>query len=423
MANNTDSNYMAKIAKGFLKEAECERVLSKSVDVQLLDGKFNDESGSETFFKRPHDFNTIETSDGDISSSTKSDIISGKAKGTVQDYITVATEWTNVVEALELNNLEGILKPVAKRMMTKLELNLGQFMNNNAGLVYGTPGTAVDAWSDVSGASALMSSVGVPQDSDWMYVMNPYTQTALADAQNGLASGSNSLVDTAWERAQISNRFGGMLAMQSSALKTRTSSDASDRAGTLSATPTATYLSVKDSMQQTLAVTGFSANAVVKAGDIVQVATRGRTSLATRELILNASGGLVAWTGVVTADVTLNGSGAGNLVVSGPAIFEANGQYNTVNAALTSGDVITILGAANGVYQPNLFYHKQAFGIGSVKIPKLFSTDTTAITKDGLAIRCSKYSDGDANKQMIRFDLLPAFACFNPYFAGQGFGV
>jgi hypothetical protein len=44
-------------------------------------------------------------------------------------------------------------------------------------------------------------------------------------------------------------------------------------------------------------------------------------------------------------------------------------------------------------------------------------------TKDGIQMRVSKYADGDANKQKVRFDMLPAYSTFNPFFAGQGFGV
>jgi hypothetical protein len=109
--------------------------------------------------------------------------------------------------------------------------------------------------------------------------------------------------------------------------------------------------------------------------------------------------------------------------VAGPAIYEANGQYNTVTAAPANGAVITIVSATATLYQPNLFYTKQAFGLGTVKLPKLYSTDTVATTSDGMSIRISKYSDGNANSQSIRFDLLPAYACFQPSFAGQGFGV
>ena len=62
-------------------------------------------------------------------------------------------------------------------------------------------------------------------------------------------------------------------------------------------------------------------------------------------MFLNRSGSAILWSSTVTADVTLDGSGAGTINVAGPAIFEANGQYNTVDSALASGDVITLLGA------------------------------------------------------------------------------
>lgn len=423
MANNLTSNFSRKLMERFLKGFESSRVLSKSVNTQLYAGKFTDSAGANIDIKRAHDYNAIETATGDISSSTKSDILSGKATATVQNYITVATEWSNLEEATELNQLDEILAPMARRAVTTLELNLGAYMQRNSGLKYGTPGTAIDAWSDVGGAQAFMDSIGVPQDKDWNYVMNPFTQLALADAQNGLSSGKLDLVTTAWQKAQISNRFAGMNVMKSNALKTRTSSDASDRAGTLTATPTSTYVSVKDTMQQTLAVTAFSANAVVKAGDIVQITGRNRLNLDTKEVALDAAGAAILWTATVTADVTLGASGEGNLVVTGPAIIEADGQYNTVDTALTSGDVITILGTASAVYQPALFFHPDAFAIATVKLPKLFSTDTVATTSDGFSLRVSKYSDGDANTQKVRFDLLPAFGTMDPFKAGQGYGV
>jgi len=422
MANNLNSNVTRKVARVFLDAFESNRVVTKTVDTQLLSGKFNPSSGSTVDFKRPHDYNSIRTSGGDISSSTKSDIIAGKATGTVQNYFTVATEWGNVEEALELDQLDEILAPMARRIVTDLEVDLASYMLKNASLKYGSHGTAVDAWGDVAGAGALMDSLGVPMSADKYYLMNPFTTTSLASAQNGL-NAADGLVRTAWEKSQISSNFGGMMAMTSNALSSFTSGTGADRAGTLSSAPDATYVTAKDTMTQSLAVTGFQANMVVKAGDMVTIADVNRLNLDTKQPMIDASGNNVAWTGVVTADVTLNGSGAGTLVVAGPAIYEANGQYNTVDAAPANGAVVNILSASATLYQPNLFFVKQAFGIGTVKLPKLYATDTIATTSDGMSIRVTKYADGDANTQKVRFDLLPAYATFNPFFAGQGFGV
>jgi len=420
MANNLSSNTTRPLAKVFLEAFESSRVVTKTVNTQLLSGKFNPSTGSNVDFKRPHDYTTIRSSGGDISSATKSDIIAGKATGTVQDYLTASTEWGNVQEALELDQLDQILAPMARRLVTDLELDFGAFMRTNAALNYGNRGTAVDAWSDVAGAGAMLSSVGVPMSDDCCYLMNPFSTTALASAQSGL-NAADGIVRTAWEKAQIASNFGGMRALTSNALSSYTSGSTTDRAGTLNGAPNATYVAAKDTMQQTLVLAGLGTG-TIKAGDQVTIAGVNRLNVSTRELILGASGAAVLWTGTVLEDVTI-ASNAATVVVSGAAIYEANGQYNNVDAAPASGAVVTILGAASTVYQPNMFYSKQAFGIGTVKLPKLYSTDTVATTSDGMSIRVSKYSDGDANTQKIRFDLLPAYACFNPLFAGQGYGV
>ena len=420
MSNNLSSNITRPLAKIFLEAFESSRVVTKTVNTQLLSGKFNPSTGTKVDFKRPHDYNTIRTSGGDISGSTKSNIIAGKATGTVQDFFTAATEWENIQQALDLDQLDQILEPMARRLVTDLELDLAKFMRINTGLNYGARGTAVDAWSDVAGAGAMMDSVGVPMSDNKYYLMNPFTTTSLASAQSGL-NAADGLVRTAFEKAQIASNFGGMKALTSNALSSYTSGSTTDRLGDLKTAPDATYVTAKDTMQQTMVIETLGTG-TIEAGDQIQVAGVNRLNIATRQLILDATGAAVPWTGTVLSVVTIAGNEA-TVVVSGAAIYEANGQYNNVDAAPAAGAVVTILGAAATVYQPNLFYTEQAFGLGTVKLPKLYSTDTVATTSDGMSIRVSKYSDGDANTQKIRFDLLPAYACFNPLFSGQGYGV
>lgn len=427
MANNLNSNTTTKLLKAFLPSFESSLVLSKTVDRKIIgDGQFEPSSGSTVNVKRPHDYNEIETAGGDISSSTKSDIISGYATATVQNYLTVATEWTNYQEALQLDQLSEILAPAGARLAKSVEKRLGQYMYKNCNLHYGTPGTAIDAWTDVANAGALMDSVGVPSDNERFYVMNPYSSTALASAQSGL-NGGDSLIKSAWEKAQIPQNFGGLRALTSNALPTYTSgtlSAGANRAGTINGTPTVTYVAHKDTMIQSIPVTGLGAGAdTIKAGEIVEITGRYRLNLSTRDAFVDGAGSQVKWSGVVTEDVTLT-AGAGTLSVAGPAIYEATGQYNTCDSALTSGDVITILNAAaSTIYQPAMFYHRSAFGLCTVDLPKLPSLENTVVNQDGFSIRCVKYADGDTNKAMIRFDVLPAFATYNPFFAGQGFGV
>ncbi len=428
--NSLDNNTTRKLVRSFLDGFESSRVLTNTVNTQLLSGKFNPSSGTTVDFKRPHDYKTDRTAAGDISSTAESDIIAAKATGTVQDYITVHMDWNEVDEALKLDQLDEVIRPAGERIMTDLELDFGAYMYKNSNLHYGTPGTAIDAWGDVAGAGALMESIGVPKTGSMYYVMNPFVSIAMAGLQSSLASGDAGLVNSAWQNAMFSKQFGNMTALSSSALASYTSgtlSAGANRAGAVtSSVPDQTYATNKDTMTQSIAVDGFgSGSDTIKAGEIVQITGRNRLGLSTRSAFVDAAGAQVLWAGTVTADVTLS-SGAGTLVVAGPAIVDAasNNQYDTCATAIAEDDVITIINpAASTVYQPAMFYHEQAFGIGSVPLKKLYSTDTLMETKDGFQIRISKYADGDANKQKIRFDLLPAYATFNPFFAGQGFGI
>jgi hypothetical protein len=423
MSNNLTSNWSRKVMPVFMKHFMAARVVTKSVNTQLFEGKFTPSAGNIVDVKRPHKYKMISTSGGDISSSTKSDIIAGKASATVQNYITGATEWSNLEEAIYLDQLDKILEPMAREMVTDLELRLGSYMSYNCGLSVGIPGTAVDAWSDVANASSLLNAMGVPMDSDWHYVCGPYVQQALASVQNGLSPANGSLVETAWEKALISKNFAGMRVSMSNCLPSRTNGVSADRIGALTGAPTATYVAAKDSMTQVWAVTGFSNGATLVPGDILEVTGRYQISQGSRQVIFDAAGAQVKFRATVVEGITLGSSGEGNVTVTGAAIYEAApGAYNTVSSALTTSDVVTVLGASAAVVQPALFYHPQAFALATVKLPKLYSTDTVATSEDGFSIRVSRYADGDANTQNVRFDLLPAFGTLNPFFAGQGFG-
>ena len=423
MANNLTSNISTHVIPKFMESFNANRVITKTVDRQTFDGKFTPDKGTTVYVKRPHDYRVSSTSDGDLTSETKSDIVSGRASATVQNFQTVFVDWTILEQATKLDQLEEILKPMATRLVTNLETDFCTYMQKNCGLAYGTPGAAIDAWTDVSGASAFMKSLGVPEDMPWNYVVNPAVGATLAGLQSALSPGQGNKVDTAWEMATVSNNVGGFRVLQSNALSARTNTTAADLAGALSGNPTATYVGAKDTMTQVWAVTGFTASATVKAGSVVEVTGKYYVSQSTRQPVLSASGASVKFRAIVTEDVTLGSSGEGNLTVSAPAIYESSGQYNTVNAALATNDVVTILGTSGAIYQPAMFYHPKAFTLATVKLPKLSATESYTASSDGVSLRFTKWSDATKNQNKLRVDLLPAYGVLNPFFAGQGYGV
>jgi hypothetical protein len=424
MANSFDSNFTTKLAKGFLAAFESTRVLSKNVNTQKLDGKFKPDTGDTTKFKRPTDYVTVRTAKGDLTSSTASSIITGSASGTVQNYFTTFVDYDEADQAIKMDELDELLRPMATRMKTDLELDFAAFMMKNSALLSGTYGVACSKWDHISEADAMMEASGIPMDKPWYFSVNPFTKRKLASDQRSLGAGGSagSLITEAHKKATICENYGGFDRVMTATTMASLTLTGADRAGTLTAAPTPTYLGAKDTMTQTLAVTAFGANLVVKAGEVITVASCYRLNLNTRELMLDETGARILFSGTVTTDVTLGSSGEGNIIITGPAIYEAAGAYNTVNAAAANSAVVTLLGTAADIIQPNLFWHKDAFSIGSVPIKKLYSTDTLATTADGLQFRVSKGSDFTKNEQNVRIDFRPAYAVLNPFFAGQAFG-
>lgn len=433
MANNLTSNVSTKVSKIIAQKFETDAVLVNTVDTQVIAGTagVTNDTGDTVYLKRPTQYKAIETVDGDISGETKNSIGVGRIPAKVQNYITVAIEYSNLEEVTELNQLSEIIAPAADELLSRLELNIGKMLIENAGLTYGTPGTAVDSWDDVSGMGALQQAIGMPSSGPKYYVMNPFVNSKLSSAQTGLTA-ADSLVRTAWENSQISPSFAGMRVMSSNALNTYQAGSVADRDGTLSATPDATWAAHKDTMIQTLALTGLtiSKTDAVRAGDVIEFTgvgalARSYTSILTRKAVID---GVTPskWRCTVVTGGNTDGSGNVSITVTNAAIFGSSSgldeQFTNISAPLTSGDTFTILGATDVVYQPNLAYNKNAFALSTLALPRLHATDTLFQTKQGLKCRVTKYSDGDKNLQKWRIDMLPVMGVVNPLFIAKAFG-
>ena len=424
MANTFDSNFARKIMDKVLVPFDSSRTLSKNINTQMFQGSFNVNSGENVDVKRPTDWLVSETPQGDLTSETESVYQTGKATATVQDQLTVFATVAEFDEALKDGADPRFFNDMAQRLVTKMELKTAAFMLANTALLAGTVGTGVSTWDHVAEAGAVMQASGVPMDGNWKYVVNPFTQRALASDQRSLGGETGSM--TANQMATISDNFAGMKVMTGTTLSSYLTGVGGDRAGTVVGTPVATYLAAKDTMTQVVGVTGFQANLLVAAGETITfTAASGsisRLNLATREAMMDETGSEIVFTGTVTASVLLGASGEGNLTITGPALFEANGQYNTVTQAIAASDVVTLGGAAETRIQPNLFFHRDAFVLAGVPMDKLDSTDTLAQTKDGIQLRVSKGSDFTKNTNKVRIDLRFALGVMDPFLAGQGFG-
>ena len=438
MANNLSSNASEKLIRRFWELFDSNRIISKTINRSVYEGEFDPRTDTVIRTKRPHRYTTIETADGDISASTKNDIIAGSAFAEVQDYITVAVEYKQVEEALQLDqlgdgtpNMDSILGPVAEEMATKLDNNLLQFMIANASQQLGNAGTQIAVWKDVAQVMTHMKNMGFPAGRKYV-ALDCGAVENLADTQTGLASGNNRLVDTAWEDAMISNPFAGLTALATNSLPEITNGTYGAGPITVAATPTATYVSVKDTYQQSVALTGFTASTVgaLRAGMVLEFTTGAADADSvflinqrSRKPFRDSTGANVRFRATVTADADSDAGGNVTAIISGPALVDPLGQYDTVTRAIELGDAVTIVSGAEDTTQtPSIWYHENALSMASVRLPKLHSLDSRVISYDGISIRMHMYSDGDANLQKLRWDLLPAFGANNQFMCGPVYG-
>ena len=420
MANNFESNFTRKIMDKVIPSFDDSRVLSKNINTQLFAGSFDVNSGDKVDVKRPTDWLVSETQDGDLTSETESLYLTGKATATVQPQLTVFATVKEFDQALKDGGNPRFFQDMMRRLVTKLELKTGAFMMANSGLLAGTVGTGVTTWDHVAEAGAVAQAIGVPMDGNLNYMVNPYSQRRLASDQRSLGGETGAMA--ANQQAIITDNFAGMKVMTGTTMASYLTGTGAGRSGTVVGTPNATYVAAKDTMTQQIGVTGLQANLLVAAGETITIASVDRLNQATREAMIDENGSQVAYTATVVSSVLLDGSGAGNIIVTGPALFESDGQYNTVTAAIAPGAAIVLGGAAATRIQPNLFWHRDAFVLAGVPMDTLASTDTRFTTEDGLQLRVSMGSDFTKNTNKVRIDLRYALGVMNPDFAGHGFG-
>lgn len=422
MANNYQSNINNKLLKSFIKGFESTTVLTNTVSKQLVND-FDASTGSAygaVSMKRPPQYVPQRTPDGDVTGSTNP-VKTGKVQGEVSEngYITVYVENTQVEEALEADQLDELLRPISEDMVVELESELATYMTKNTALVSGDTGTAINKWSDVARAGALLKEIGAPTGMKYAAISS-FDETTLADLQTQL--GVNPDVNEAWAGAVVKEKFAGFNQVLTTNNLDEYTAGSDDTGITLASTPSATYASYKDTYRMSLPMTGFtiSTAGVLKAGQQIQFASSLMLNLRNRKIVRDAGAGIPI-TLTVLEDVNSDGSGDAAVEVSGAAILEASleGAFNTVSVALQSGDSVVVLSSADAVHRPALAYCEGFVGMGSVVLPKLHALDSSIVNYKGTSIRVHRFSDGAGNKNRYRFDILPTFATFNPFWGMQ----
>ena len=427
MANSLDSNTAEKLLKQFSANFVSDGVLTQTCGKQVVND-FDASTGDKVSMKRPTRYVPQRTADGDFTGKEFNPISTGKIQGEVGEYITIFTEMKDIEMALQLDqlgdgseNMNTLLGSAAYDMATEYETDLGGRMMRAAALNSGDVGTAISKWSDVASPGSLLDEIGAVKGNRYV-ALNSYSEQNLADFQTTL--GVNTEVSSALSDATIRRKFAGFDNVMTTNNLPQKTHGTETATLAVAAPPLQTYNSAKDTMQMSLALSDGTAGGTITAGQQLRITERSFINMRNRKVVLDGAGAPIEYTCTVLEDATADGAGNYTLLVSGAAIVEAgvNAAFNTIGSAIATDDVVELLGSADATYRPNLAYcGPDFFGCGSVQLKPLTNCISKVITDDnlGISIRLTMDSDIIGNKNYARWDILPTFVCYNPFFGVQ----
>jgi hypothetical protein len=318
---------------------------------------------------------------------------------TVSSQKHIGVNFTSAELTMQLDDFaERVLKPRISQLASSIDADVAnsyKYIGNTVGTPGSTPSTSL---------VLLQAQQKLNENAA---VMNPRYATVNPAANAGLVEGMKGLFNPT---DTISKQFkNGMMGMgvlgfdevnMSQSIKQFTTGSRTATGGTLSAAVTAEGAT-------TIAITGAGASATVKIGDVFTVADCYAVNPQTRE----STGSLFQF--VAAADVTLNGSGAGNITVA--PMYSANHALATVDVLPQSGKAVVFVGASGGQYAQNLVYHKDAitFATADLLLPQGVDMAARAV-HNGISLRVVRQYDINNDRMPCRIDVLYGYNVIRP---------
>ena len=326
---------------------------------------------------------------------------------TVASQKHIGINFTSAELTMQLDDFaDRVLKPRISQLAASVDADVANAFKTIGNSV-GTPGTTP--------STSLVLLQAQQKLNENAAVMSPRYATVNPAANAGLVEGMKGLfnpTDTISKQFKAGMMGTGVLGYEeinmSQSIKQFT-------VGSRTATGGTTSAAVTSEGATTIAITGAGANATVKAGDVFTVADCFAVNPQTRE----TTGSLFQF--VALADVTLDGSGAGNITVA--AMYSASHALATVNALPGNSKAIVFLGTASTAYPQNLVYHKDAitFATADLLLPQGVDMAARAV-HNGISLRIVRQYDINNDRMPCRVDVLYGYSVIRPQMACRIWG-
>jgi uncharacterized protein YaiE (UPF0345 family) len=326
---------------------------------------------------------------------------------TVASQKHIGVQFTSQEMTMQLDDFaDRVLKPRISQLASSVDADVANAYKT-IGASVGTPGTTpasalvlLQAQQKLNEAAATMS----PRYA----TVNPAANAALVNGLSGFFNPTD-VISRQFKNGMMGENVVGFEEVNmSQSIKVHTCGSRTATGGTTSAAVTVEGAT-------TIAITGAGASATVKAGDVFTVAGCNAVNPQTRE----STGSLFQF--VALADVTLNGSGAGNITVA--PMYSAAEALATVDALPGNGANVVFVGAASTAYPQNMVYHRDAiaFATADLLLPGGVDMASRAV-HNGISLRVVRQYDINNDRMPCRVDVLYGYGTIRPQMACRLWG-
>jgi len=326
---------------------------------------------------------------------------------TVASQKHVGINFTSAELTMQLDDFaERVLKPRISQLASTVDADVANAfrqIGNSVGTPAAAPSTALvllQAQQKLNENAATMS----PRYA----TVNPAANAALVNGLSGFFNPQDVISRQFKNGMMGENVLGYEEVNMSQSIKSFT-------VGSRTATGGSTSAAVTAEGATTIAITGAGAGATVKAGDVFTVADCFAANPQTRE----STGSLFQF--VALADVTLGGSGEGNITVA--PIYSAGNALATVVSLPGNSKAVIFIGAASGTYAQNLVYHRDAiaFATADLLLPQGVDMASRAV-HNGISLRVVRQYDINNDRMPCRVDVLYGYNTIRPQMACRIWG-
>ncbi len=297
-------------------------------------------------------------------------------------------------EAFKQNVLNPMIAPLANLIDQQGTALLTQ--------IYQATGTPATAMTDLQGfldGGALLDEAAVPRDGEWAAIMAPRCQSSIVGGLKTLFNPNDDIAEQ-YRNGTMGRLAGGF----------KFSMDQNITAGAVGTRAAATAAYASGATEGGTSVVASAGSGNVAVGDVFTIAGVYKVNPVSKA----STGQLQQF--VVTA------AAAYTALAFQPAMYTAtSGPLQNITALPTGTPAIVFLGATGVTGTNNVVFHKDAFGLVCVDLPKPEGVNCTRVRskKLNVPLRMIQWYNGTQDTELYRLDVLFGWSVLRPTFAAR----